>query len=107
MSHAEGLSYSDYKEIVMENERRSEYASYTKNAYSGLILAGSYGYNAYREKTNQGLRNVLSFMAFNFLLISVGSFYRMTTVNEVRSKDKIDRKVSINLGIYPSILVQF
>jgi hypothetical protein len=71
------MSFPEYQRLVVKAREANDRASYQQIAYTSMILGGIYGYNAYREKEAQALRNVFAFLSLNFLVVSGVSFARM------------------------------
>lgn len=75
------ISYSDYKQILVDVEQRRQVATYKQVAYSSAILATLYSVNAYQERERSvTLRNIYAFLGANFAVISGASFYKLSSV---------------------------
>jgi len=70
------LSLENYKRAVVSIRKRQERAEKMQIAVTTGILATLYSYNGYREE-NASLKNTFNFLAANFTLISISSFYKL------------------------------
>lgn len=82
------INMEGFRRLFVETEGKGRIAENKQLAYTSAILAGLYGYNGYRAKTDSfGLKNTLYFLSFNFTVISAVSFYRFLAPTEVNLVD--------------------
>lgn len=88
---------SRIRQLLLEHKLKSEKAETKTTAYTSLVLASLYAYNALQERSSdKTLRNVYYFLSFNFAVAAGLSFYRILSDRSGHSS------VVLSLSPYPT-----
>jgi hypothetical protein len=99
------LRFEDFRSIVVDTERQRLAAENKQLAYTSMILAGLYGYNGYRTKSDEfGVRNTLYFLSFNFAIVSAVNFYRLGSRSSVAQVAADKGKLRLTLFPEPTLV---
>lgn len=101
----ENMDLERFKKLVVRIDERVARSDQKQLAYTSLLLASIYGYNAYRETKIIGLRNVFGFLSFNFFIVSGVNFFRLWNGPQIFQPVEAVSSVSLLTG--KDILLQW